>query len=117
MYHECPVPGLDPASGPRPHRTMPVATPGASGRIWCVSSPATGRSGTTPEKGAGNLASSLVAWPTLPLQRIKSTGGEETMILFGDSRQQTFTEDLKGVARQPHKLIWAGHIHVMAFSG
>jgi len=23
------------------------------------------------------------------------------MILFGDSRQQTFTEDLKGVARQP----------------
>ena len=33
-----------------------VATPGASERVSCVSSPATNRSGRTLVKGAGNLA-------------------------------------------------------------
>jgi len=45
----------DPASRPRPHRPVPVATPGASEWVSCVSSPATNRSGRTLEKGAGNL--------------------------------------------------------------
>ena len=39
------------------------------------------------------------------------------MILFGDSRQQPFTKDLKGRPRQPHELIWAGHVHIMALPG
>ena len=52
----------DPASRPRPHRPAPVATPGASEWVSCVSSPATNKSGKTPEKGAGNLANSPAAF-------------------------------------------------------
>jgi len=53
---------LDPASRPRPHRPALVATPGASEWVSCVSSPATNRSGRTPEKGVGNLANSPAAF-------------------------------------------------------
>ena len=55
----------DPASRPRPHRPALVATPGASEWVSCVSSPATNKSGKTPEKGAGNLANSPAALPSL----------------------------------------------------
>jgi hypothetical protein len=64
-----------------PHRPVPVATPGASEWVSCVSSPATNRSGRTLKKGAGNLAN----WPAafqISLTLRKSTAGAEAWILF-----------------------------------
>src|ERR1700720_3950707 len=73
----------DPASRPPPYRPALVATPGASEWVSCVSSPATNRSGRTPEKGAGNLANSTAALrislndtvSQRPVRKFCSTGG------------------------------------------
>jgi hypothetical protein len=49
-------------SGPVCAANAWVATPGASEWVSCVWSPATNKSGKTPEKGAGNLANSPAAF-------------------------------------------------------